>query len=256
LSAYGYTLEQVSDLFVTHIHLDHAGAAGWLAKNGTQVYVHPVGAPHLINPEALLISARRIYAESMDMLWGTVLPVGREKITPVEDGETVHLGPHAIRAVDTPGHAYHHHAYIYEGVCFSGDVGGVRMPGPPNVFLPMPPPELNLDLWKESIKKLRSQAIEAIAPTHFGIYSDVEPHLDRVEAFIEGVGSWLKRVRPEQHTVEEMRTIYSVWFRENLSVHGIDPSEVDRAEIINPTFMSGDGLWRYWNKVRMPKTTP
>jgi hypothetical protein len=81
----------------------------------------------------------------------------------------------------------------------------------------------------------------------------VGPHLDRLEAFIEEVDAWLKVVRPERYSPQEMRGIYSGWFKETLTTHGLDSSEIDRVEIINPAFMSGDGLWRYWNKYRMPR---
>ena len=129
LAAQGYGLDDVTDVLLTHIHLDHAGAAGALARRGATIHVHPVGAPHLANPEKLLASAGRIYGDQMETLWGEFLPVPEERLHVVEDEETVVIEGLRFLGLDTPGHAYHHHVYLHEGVCFSGDIGGVRLAG-------------------------------------------------------------------------------------------------------------------------------
>jgi glyoxylase-like metal-dependent hydrolase (beta-lactamase superfamily II) len=176
----GYALTDITDVLLTHIHLDHAGAAGRLAQTGSRIHVHPVGAPHLIDPEKLLASAGRIYGDMMGPLWGEFLPVPAENLKVVEDGEVMEIGELQIRAVDTPGHAYHHYAYFYKEVCFSGDIAGVRMRGVRHVRLPMPPPEFNLELWRQSLEKLKNESFQTIAPTHFGLFSDPDWHLRRV----------------------------------------------------------------------------
>ncbi|MGC8855207.1 MAG: MBL fold metallo-hydrolase, partial [Anaerolineae bacterium] len=181
LAEWGLSTRDVTHVLLTHIHLDHAGAAGHLARQGAEIIVHPVGAPHLINPEKLLASAVRIYGEMMGPLWGETLPVLAEKVRVVQDSEEIAIGPLRFVAINTPGHAEHHYAYQFEDLCFSGDVGGVRLPGYPYLRVPMPPPELHIERWRESLKRLRQLDIQRIAPTHFGIFDNPRWQLDAVE---------------------------------------------------------------------------
>ena len=245
---HNFTLEDVTDLFVSHIHLDHAGAAGWLAMGGTRVHVHPLGAPHLINPEALLRSADRIYGDQMDRLWGKVRPVPEELVVAVEDRSVIQIGPHKIEAYSTPGHASHHHVYLLDGVCFSGDVGGVRIPGSQNLTLPMPPPEFHLPSWRESLQLLKSLPIDSIAPTHFGIFPDAAWQLEKIGAFLDEIESWIADELEPDLELEDVRSRYVDWFQASAHEHGLRSDQVDLVDIINPTFMSGDGLFRYWKK--------
>ncbi|MDQ2690623.1 MAG: MBL fold metallo-hydrolase, partial [Chloroflexota bacterium] len=149
LAQEGLSPGDVTHLLLTHIHLDHAGAAGWLARHGADVYVHPVGAPHLLDPEKLIASATRIYRDRMDALWGEVLPVPKENLHVVQDNQSILAGNLSFLAIDTPGHAEHHYAYLFEDICFTGDVGGVRIPGFQYLRCPMVPPELHLERWHE-----------------------------------------------------------------------------------------------------------
>src|SRR5215211_9540495 len=107
----GLSPRDVTHLLLTHIHLDHAGAAGWLARQGAGVYVHPVGAPHMLNPEKLLASATRIYGDRMDSLWGEFLPVPESQLNVPKDGEEIAIGDLSFIPINTPGHAEHHYAY-------------------------------------------------------------------------------------------------------------------------------------------------
>ncbi|RME07290.1 MAG: MBL fold metallo-hydrolase, partial [Anaerolineae bacterium] len=159
LAAHGLTPADISDVLVTHIHLDHAGAAGWMARQGARIHVHHVGAPHLVNPEKLLRSAGRIYGEMMGPLWGEFLPVPEENLNILHDNDEIEIEGLVFRALDTPGHAYHHMAYLFEDTCFSGDIGGVRITGSSarHIRLPTPPPEFHLELWRESVERLRGE---------------------------------------------------------------------------------------------------
>src|ERR1700690_4335969 len=170
LAAIGLSVCDVTHVFLTHIHLDHAGAAGWLARQGAQIYVHPIGAPHMLNPDKLLASATRIYGDQMENLWGEFLPVPEDKLVIAKDGEEIVIGNLHFVPLDTPGHAEHHFVYIFEDTCFSGDVGGVRIPGYQYLRIPMPPPELHFGKWRESIAIIKKQKFSRIAPTHFGIF--------------------------------------------------------------------------------------
>ena len=152
LKHYGFEIKDITDVFLTHIHLDHAGGAGWLAQQGCQIHVHENGAPHLINPEKLLASAGRLYGDRMDTLWGEFITRHEEKITIMHDNEVIKVGDLSIRALDVPGHANHHLVYLIGDACFSGDIGGIRLNPHHYLSLPMPPPDLNLEKWRQSIK--------------------------------------------------------------------------------------------------------
>jgi glyoxylase-like metal-dependent hydrolase (beta-lactamase superfamily II) len=248
----GLAPRHVTHILLTHIHLDHAGAAGWFARQGAQIYVHPVGAPHMLNPEKLIASATRIYGERMESLWGEFLPVPRDKLTVLKDGDTVQVEDLTFRAIDTPGHAEHHYAYMLDDICFSGDVGGVRIPGYQYLRVPMPPPELHLERWHESIARLRREKFRYIAPTHFGIFGDVAWHLNEVEKGLNMASRWLEDVMPSDPPIEQLRQSYTDWVMNEGKHVGLDAEVVRAYELANPLGMSADGLLRYWKKVHQP----
>lgn len=250
LAERGYTPRNVTHVLLTHIHLDHAGAAGWLARQGAEVYVHPVGAPHLLNPERLLTSAARIYGDKMDALWGEFLSVPKDRLRVAKDAQEIVIGNLRFLPVNTPGHAEHHYAYIFEDICFSGDIGGVRIPGFPYMRLPMPPPELNLERWQSSVKRLKREKFNRIAPTHFGIYDDPDWQLNELEKNLDAVSRWVDEVMPDDPSIEELREKFSTWMDEQALKSGLN-TEVTRVyELANPVGMSADGLQRYWRKFR------
>lgn len=248
---HGYRLEDLTHLFLTHIHLDHAGASGWLAqKTGAQVFVHPRGAPHLIDPSKLIASATRIYQDRMDFLWGEILPVPEGQLTILEDGMEVKLGSYVVKALDTPGHANHHHAYILDEICFSGDVGGVRIKtsGKRHLRVPMPPPEFHPPRWRESIAKLKSEKISKIGPTHFGFFEDIDWHLDAILRELDAAEAWMEKTIPLGLPIEELRQVFIKWVAERSLDLGVEQISLDAFEKANPSGMSADGIKRYWEK--------
>ena len=251
LKANGLSVSDVTHVLLTHIHLDHAGAAGWLARQGAQIYVHPVGAPHMLNPEKLLASATRIYGDRMDALWGEFLSVPESQLKIANDGEEIVIGNLHFLPIDTPGHAEHHYAYLFEALCFSGDVGGVRIPGYPYLRLPMPPPELHLGKWRASIARLQKEKFARIAPTHFGIFTDPDWQLREVQKALEDVERWLEETMPSDPPVEELRRKFADWMNEQGLKQGLSAEAVKAYELANPLGMSADGMARYWKKVRM-----
>lgn len=251
LAASGYSLRDVTHVLLTHIHLDHGGAAGHLAREGAQILVHPVGAPHLLNPEKLLASAARIYGEKMESLWGEFLPVPQSRLRVVQDAEEIALDSVRLLAIHTPGHAEHHVAYLFEEVCFSGDVGGVRMPGYPYLRVPMPPPELHLERWRDTIARLRGLRFKRIAPTHFGLFDDVEWHLAEVDKNLLEAARWLEKVMPNDYAIEDLRRMFAEWMEAQGKAMGLSAETIESFDLANPLGMSADGLYRYWNKVRM-----
>ena len=252
LAKEGLSPRDVTHVLLTHIHLDHAGAAGWLARQGAEIYVHPVGAPHMINPEKLLASATRIYGHRMESLWGEFLPVPEDKLRVVGDGERIVIGNLAFVPINTPGHAEHHYAYLFEDICFSGDVGGVRIPGYQYLRVPMPPPELHLERWHESIKRLQKEKFARIAPTHFGIYDDPEWQLREVDKGLDDAERWLEKTMSEDPSspIEAMRESFTEWMVEQAVEMGLSEDVVNAFTVANPPGMSADGLLRYWKKVR------
>jgi glyoxylase-like metal-dependent hydrolase (beta-lactamase superfamily II) len=251
LAERGYTPRDVTHLLLTHIHLDHAGAAGWLARQGTEVYVHPVGAPHMLMPERLLASATLIYGSQMDTLWGEFLPVPKDKLTVARDAQEIVIGNLRFLPIDTPGHAYHHFAYLFEDICFTGDIGGVRISDFPYMRIPMPPPELHLEKWRKSVKRLRQEKFNRIAPTHFGIFDDPDWHLNELDRTLDDVSRWLDEVMPAEPPIEELRQKFSTWMDEQALASGLSAEVAKVYELANPVGMSADGLRRYWRKFRM-----
>ncbi len=251
LATLGYTLGDVTHVLLTHIHLDHAGAAGALARAGATIYVHPVGAPHLLNPDKLLASAARIYGDRMDTLWGQFLPVPPEKLVIAQDRQEIAIGGLRFVPLNTPGHAEHHFAYIHEDVCFSGDVGGVRIPGYHYLRVPMPPPELHILRWRESVRTLRAAGFRRIAPTHFGIFDDANWQLNSLESVLAETERWLEQVMPAEPSVEALRTQFTAWMEEQARVVGLSAEDLSAYALANPLGMSADGLQRYWKKARM-----
>ena len=255
LAANGYSPRDVTHVLLTHIHLDHAGAAGWLARQGAKICVHPAGAPHLVDPEKLLRSAKRIYTDEMDSLWGEFLPVPETSLIIPGDGEELHISGLCLTAVDAPGHAEHHYAYLLDDLCFTGDIGGIRIPGFPYVRVPMPPPELHLEKWQASIRRLQQLHFKRIAPTHFGVFDDADWHLEAMEREIGEILRWLEDLMRSQPDVGEVRRRFVQWSTEGGIRHGLSPEAVRSYDLANPLGMSGDGLYRYWNKVRNPTAT-
>lgn len=250
LRAHGFTPSDISDVFLTHIHLDHAGAAGWLSRQGARIHVHPVGAPHLIDPEKLLASAQRIYGEHMQRLWGEFLPVLPDKLSVLSDDQTVEIGELRIRAIDTPGHAEHHFAYLCNDICFTGDIGGVRMAGFQHIRLPMPPPEFHLEKWRRSILRLQSESFQFIAPTHYGLFADPQRHLAAVWQALDEIEAWMEAIMPGEPDFETLNRQFLSWTEQRSLAAGLTHEQLQAYELANPSWMSTYGIQRYWRKQR------
>ena len=184
-SSMEHLIEELGDqppraLLLTHIHLDHAGASGSMVRRWPDlpVYVHEIGMRHLADPAKLLASAERLYGDQMDRLWGEVLPVPQENLNPLRGGEEVF----GFRVAYTPGHASHHVSYFHppSGRAFVGDTAAVRIPPSDFVMPPTPPPDIELELWEDSIDRILDWQPDSLALTHFGEVGDPEEHLDLV----------------------------------------------------------------------------
>lgn len=248
LTEHGLSPADIKHLLVTHIHLDHAGAAGWWAQQGTKVYVHHVGAPHLIDPGKLLSSATRIYGDQMDVLWGEVLPAPAENIISLHDGDTVEAAGLTFTALDTPGHAYHHHVYRLDNIAFTGDAAGIRLPASSLVDLPAPPPEFNLPLWQQTLDRIEAESFAVIYPTHFGPVTNVAFQLSELRQRLQEAPDFVRQRLEEGTDRDELVAQYVAWNRQRAAEHGLSAEFYRQYEMANPLYMSVDGMIRYWRK--------
>jgi len=244
----GFTATQITDVLVTHIHLDHAGAAGWFAEHGARIHVHPIGAPHMVNPEKLLSSATRIYGDQMGTLWGEFLPVPESQLVVHEDQDQFKINDLNIQAVETPGHASHHFVYLLDGFCFCGDIGGVRMIDARHIRLPMPPPEFHPGEWRLSLEKLRQSAFTHLLPTHFGAFTDIDWHLDAIERALDEVEDWMAVFMPQNLPGEKLKAEFLRWEAARSRVDQIEADCQDVYQTANPVEISLLGIQRYWKK--------
>jgi len=193
--------EQPRALLLTHIHFDHAGAAGALVREwpDLEVWVHERGARHLADPERLVASAKRLYGDEFDDLWGEVVPIPERSLRVLRGGESIDGWDVAY----TPGHASHHVSYRHRssGWVFPGDTAGVRLPAGDLILAPTPPPDIDLDAWHASLQTIEAWEPERLAITHFGDYGDVAEHLDRLRAALAHWSELARRV--DQHTYAE-----------------------------------------------------
>jgi glyoxylase-like metal-dependent hydrolase (beta-lactamase superfamily II) len=247
LSRLGVAPRDVRTVLVTHVHLDHAGAAWRLAREGAAVHVHPKGARALADPSKLLASARRIYGDRMEELWGTLEPIPAEQLRETEDGGTVLAGRLPIRVLATPGHASHHNTYLADGNAFTGDVGGVALGSGP-VLPPTPPPDIDLPLWRTSIAKIREARPTALYPTHYARFEGVDAYLDRLSDELEAWASWVKARLDEGKDEPAIVPEFEAWLGARLLAAGVTPEEVAAYRVALPFAMNVTGLVRYWTK--------
>ncbi len=233
-------------LLLTHIHLDHAGASGVLARRfpRLKVYVHQLGAPHMADPEKLLRSARQLYGDDMDRLWGEVAAVPEENVTELAGGESIE----GFRVAYAPGHASHHVAYLHEasGRAYVGDVGGVRIPPSDFTVAPTPPPDIDLEAWRESLDTVAGWSPSALCLTHFGVAEEPREQVERVR---ESLARQAERSRgsDEASFVDALDGDLRA---------GVDPETAERLRQAAPPEQLWLGLERYWRKREEREAVP
>ena len=209
-----------------------------------------MGAPHLINPAKLLASAGRIYGDNMESLWGEFLSVPEEQVIIHQDKAYFEVEELEFTALDTPGHANHHFVYLFEEACFSGDIAGVRMSGINHLRLPTPPPEFNLESWRNSLNVLRGEEFAYIIATHFGVFSDPEWHMAAVEDALDEIEHWMEENMSGGLSAEDFNSQYVDWEKERAIAAGINQNSMDIYDTSNPSWISAAGIKRYWQKFR------
>ena len=250
LGRQGIRTADVTQILLTHIHLDHAGATGTLLERhpDIRVVVHERGAPHLIDPARLLDSATRLYGAEMDRLWGVVLPVPASAVQTVAGGETVAAGGRDFAIAYTPGHAAHHVSYFdaSSGIALVGDTAGVTVDGG-YVLPPTPPPDIDLALWRESIRTIERWSPSTLFLTHFGPVTSVGPHLAALGENLTTVADLVRTSLAEEGTDEERRARFVDRLRLELR-RQMPESQALSYEAATPLDLMWLGLARYWRK--------
>jgi len=241
----GFDRKDVRHVLLTHIHFDHAGAAWKFADNGAKIYVHPIGVPHLNNPEKLWNSAKRIYQDDMERLWGEMQPIDRELLVPIDDRQIFDIGGVEFQAFYTPGHAVHHNAYKLGDVVFTGDVAGVSIDNGPAVP-PCPPPDIDIELWKNSIDTVLSLHPKTLYLAHFAKIEHPEEHLNNLKKMLDDWKNWMEPYFDKGTAVETIIPKFVAYTQNQLRELGCSEAQIDQYEKGNPSFMSVTGLLRYW----------
>lgn len=246
-------IDSLDWIVVTHIHLDHAGAAGTLARRfpEARVAVHEIGAPHLVDPGKLWTSAARIYGDAMEKLWGGIDPVPEERITTLAEGDTVDLGGRTLTAVETPGHARHHHAFLDSdtGAMFTGDALGVRLADIGVVRPATPPPEFHLGDALTSIDKIASARPSRLYLTHFGANdpAPVEETCEEAAAALKSWESWVRKAREQTDDLDAAARLVRADATAALE-DGLSQEQIDRMDNTTSYWMNTWGYFRYLDK--------
>lgn len=248
----GLRPENVGHVFVTHIHFDHAGAAWrWAEEFGATVCVHPRGAPHLADPSKLLASATKIFGARMGELWGDMRAVRADRLRIVQDNENVEAAGTVFTALDTPGHAQHHHAWwlARERTLFAGDVMGVVIDGGP-CLPPCPPPDINLEQWLASLQRIMALHPARVLVTHFGELDDPVKRLNELAARLLDWAEWIAGELKLGLADEQIVPLFEQRVRAELKSAGLSDDALATYEQADPAAMSVAGLARYWRKFR------
>lgn len=249
----GFEPEDVTHILATHVHLDHAGATGSLVKQMPQahVYVHSLGAPHLLDTTKVVASATRIYGDRMKLLWGDIEPTPADRLRVIEDGDKLNMAGRHLQVHYTPGHAIHHVIFFdaHSGELFAGDTAGVRLPGVDYVRPPTPPPDLDLEAWSKSIDLLKRLHPDVLYIGHFGAIKTIESQLERLREKLHAWGDFvLAAMRNGKEEAEIIAMLIEHANPELLQAAQGDPGVLPRYEIATNYPMTVQGYMRYWRK--------
>ncbi|MFL2990398.1 MAG: MBL fold metallo-hydrolase [Cytophagales bacterium] len=247
----GEDVRNIKHVFLTHIHLDHAGAAWWFAKNGANIYVHPFGERHLVNPEKLISSAEIIYGNNMKRLWGDIKAINENKVIPVKDKERIKINDMEIKALHTPGHAKHHISWVIGDSIFTGDVVGAKINNGPLVPA-CPPPDINIKEWEKSLEIIKKENPKYLYFTHFGKFSYNEREVVDLQNTLKEWLIWVKKNEDigEPILIEKFESYINKSLKNKL----IDDETIEQYYIANPPYMSILGLKRVLMKNKYDKT--
>ncbi len=248
----GFDPQDVTHILATHVHLDHAGAAGSLTRllPKAQVYVHGLGAPHLIDTTKVVASATRIFGERTQLLWGAIEPTPFERLRIIEGGDILNVAGRRLEVHYTPGHAVHHVIFFdtQSGEMFVGDVAGVRLPGVDYIRPPTPPPDLDLEAWSESMELVKRLQPEVMYMGHFGPAKNATEHLERLREKLYAWGEFVLEAMRNGNGEAETITLLIERTQPELQRAAGDAHALQRYEIATNYPMTVQGYMRYWRK--------
>ncbi len=248
LETLGYVKEDVKHVLLTHIHLDHGGGAWCFAEHGAHVYLHPLGYKHMHDPSRLLDSAKRIYGDMMDSMWGTLKPIAAEQLFALEDGETLKIGDKTFTSWHTPGHAKHHIAWQLDHILFAGDLAGIKRKSGV-VIPPTPPPDIDIDVWIEQIDRMTAiKEIDTYYVTHGGLVTDPKDQMQRMKDKLTGFSNFIKPYVQEGKTAMDVLQPFVEFAGEQFRKEGMDEEALK--SFVNGGALLADihGIMRYWTK--------
>lgn len=246
----GLTLRDVRTLLLTHIHLDHAGAAGTIVERvpAVRVYVHERGAPHMIDPEKLLASVTRLYGDQMDALWGAFLPVPASQVTVLRGGERLEISGTSMQVAYTPGHAKHHVSFLDEGtgMAYVGDTAGLRISGD-YLMAPTPPPDIDIEAWQASLDVIDAWQPVSLFLTHFGPITPARAHLARFRTTLTAQAELVRDALKAGGSEEQQIQAFVDRLRQDAR-RALPEREAKATELAAPFDQLWQGLARYWSK--------
>ena len=251
LRARGLSVQDLDAIFLTHIHLDHAGATGSLLRENPRlaVYVHERGAPHMADPAKLLGSALRLYAGAMERLYGEFLPVPQENLRALRGGETLALGSRKLEVFYTPGHASHHVSYFdpSEGTAYVGDTAGLCMEGNSYLLPATPPPDIDLEIWSASLDAIAERRPARLFLTHFGISNDPVAHIERYRECLRKWGALVQELLAKGGDEAEASRSFVETVGKDMS-RELSSAQADHYVFNAGLGLSWQGLARYYRK--------
>jgi glyoxylase-like metal-dependent hydrolase (beta-lactamase superfamily II) len=247
----GLSIADLDTILLTHIHLDHAGASGALVRENPRlvVYVHDLGAKHMVDPTKLLASAARLWPNDLQQLFGETLPVPEGNLRILHGGETLKLNGRKLDVAYTPGHASHHVSYFddAEGVAFVGDTTGIRIENGPYILPATPPPDINLTVWEESFATILARRPQRLFLTHFGYSDEPAAHIaefrERLHRWSEWADDAMRAAPTEATALEDFIKRAHREMEEKLGV-----TEAEHHAFTARLDLSFLGLARYWRK--------
>jgi glyoxylase-like metal-dependent hydrolase (beta-lactamase superfamily II) len=246
----GIQWDDVRHILLTHIHLDHAGAAGTIvrAHPHVSVFVHERGAPHMCDPQKLIDSAARLYGDDMNRLWGEIAPVPRANLVTLAGGERIEAGGRLFDVAYTPGHASHHVSYLdrSSGLAFVGDTAGVCIDGG-YVLPPTPPPDIDVEQWRGSLNRIEAWSPDTIFLTHFGPVGSVRPHLETLWENLQQMARWVCHTLDEPGSDEERSRAFADRLRQDMR-RQLNEGQIAAYPVAAPFELLWLGLARYWRK--------
>ena len=252
LSEKSITFREVRQILLTHIHLDHAGSVGTILKAHPHIrlYVHELGAPHLIDPSKLLASATRLYAADMERLWGEVLPVPEASLDILAGGERLTAGGRELDVAYTPGHASHHVSYFdrASGVAFVGDTAGICRGTRGVIVPPTPPPDIDLEAWHASADRILAWDPDTVFLTHFGPFRGAR---QRFQELFERLAEWSRIAQrllaDSKLTDDDRQTLFVDQVTGELR-RAVGEQEAEQYARAGRLDFSWQGLMRYWRR--------